>query len=303
MPLSILYCVPVGLGVPTQLRRTGGNPFTQQDGPSCTCRWRGIRCNSNTRSSGTCLAMTHSSFGSDNWGVCWISELRRAPQAATWQRQPCTQYLPVPVYSSLDLLNCTSLQVTSWSTSTKPRKAGDRVQAGSARNGWLCVQRRLPQHGGEVARVCPLEPQEAPGCCRGLSTSSTHQHCSSLDPAQASQGSPGTFSRATSSGFSPSRITILASPKAVPEQRRVGEFAPISHDGGTERLPLNSSLFLYCPREAQELSHYYATCLCPGLLCHLQRRGPEQHFQLQSHSPMAGDRGFGQRGSSALPSW
>lgn len=171
MPLSILYCVPMGLGVLTQLCRTGGNPFTQRDGPSCTCRWRGISRNSNTRSSGTWLAMAHSSHGSDSWGVCWISELRRTPQAATQQRQPCSQYLPVPVYSGLDLLNCTSLQVTSRSTSTKPRRAGDRVQGSSARSSWLYLQRRLLYHEGELARVCYLEPQDAPGCCRRLSTS------------------------------------------------------------------------------------------------------------------------------------
>lgn len=34
MPLSILYCVPVGLGVLTQLCRTGGNPFTQRMAPA-----------------------------------------------------------------------------------------------------------------------------------------------------------------------------------------------------------------------------------------------------------------------------
>lgn len=76
-----------------------------------------------------------------------------------------------------------------------------------------------------------------------------------------------------------------------------GEFAPISSDGGMGRLlPSSSVLF-------QELSHSTLSAYTQGCPVHLQRKGPEWHFQLQSCTPTAGDRDPGQRRSSALPSW
>lgn len=103
------------------------------------------------------LVMAHSSFGPDKWGVCWISELRGAPQAATQQRQPCSHYLPFPVHSSLDLLNYTSLQVPSWSTSTKSGRMGDLVtvpgRAEETSPAWRSVGQGLLSGASRSSRV------------------------------------------------------------------------------------------------------------------------------------------------------
>lgn len=116
----------------------------------------------------------------------------------------------------------------------KPRRAEDGVQSGSARNSWLCVQRTVARHGEELAKVSHLEPQGAPRPSRRH-----FPNPPALLLSRSSTGGPGTSSRATNSGFSLSRTTllpILSSPKAGPAQSGAGESAPISHAGGADRL-------------------------------------------------------------------
>lgn len=129
---------------------TGDLPTTMQDRrqplhpvgwSSCSCRCRGIRQISNNQEQWAGLAVAHSSFGSGIWRAPGISDLSRLHTLHTAE----TALLPAPpAHSSLGLPNCTSLKVTSWSTSTKSRRPGDRKQGGSARSTWLCLQTILP---------------------------------------------------------------------------------------------------------------------------------------------------------------
>lgn len=191
------------------------------------------------------------------------------------------------MYSSLDLLNGISLQVTSWCTSTRSRRAGDRVQGGSARNSWLCVQRRLPQHGEKLARVCYLEPQEIQGAAGGSP---------SIEPTStASLPIQHRHPRAAHALFLGPQAQV-SPPCPLPELYQNNEewqrLLP-SHTGGMGSL-LPSSSFLF-----QELSHSTLSAYTQGRL--VTCRGGV--LRLQSHTAMSEDSGSGQRQSSALPSW
>lgn len=154
----------------------------------------------------------------------------------------------------------------------------------------------FPHTGKEAARVCSLQPQEISG---PTGDSPPREHTSTAllwITAQASRGSPGMLFRATSSGFSAISSGL---PQSCTQQS--GSFFP-SHLVGGQR-DFCQTFFLYHPRET------HATCLYLGLPSCLQSGGPKQYFQLQPHSPVAGERGSAQpcqaglAGPPALPGW
>lgn len=156
------------------------------------------------------------------------------------------------------------------------------MQGGSTRNSWLCLQTMLPS----LEEICPgpsvwrlQKPWSAAGHSPPLQLTSSAPPCIQHSPP----GSPGLFSRATSSGFSASRV-VLASPRTG-RNSRVCSHVTLWRD--RETTPLCPYIVLEKPK----------SCAITWLPVPRAAGSPAeeswQNFQLQSQHPVAGHRGSG----------
>lgn len=162
----------MGLGVSPQLCRTGDNPFAQWDGSAAPAGGGGADTSAISRSSGL---------------------------GSLWHTAPLDQadgeFLGSLKGAGLHILHTagTALLPIQPGPPELHQPEGDFIvqlyQEQEGRGQKPQEQLALPsdhtsQLGGELSRAFCLETQEALECCRTLSTSLTHQLCSSTHPAQ-----------------------------------------------------------------------------------------------------------------------
>lgn len=201
-------CLPTAMQDRRQLLQPVGSYI-------CSCRWRGIR---------------HISNNQEQWlGLLWhTAPLGQAAEellgSLTWAGLHALHAALLPTPPSLlhlDLLSCTSLKVTSWAPLTRAGEQETQYKvavpgaAGSAFRSYCPAQGRIV-----------LETRVLQGTLHLFNPPVLFLHRSStaLQAAQTYFLGPQ------------AQVSLPAeSPWPPPEWRGMGECAPMSHDGGTEK--------------------------------------------------------------------